>query len=94
MAIRTKAEFEALYGTSGTIFPDNTTGDISAEDQRNFGQDIADSFNSGEGLKSATAAGTDTYTASITGVSAYTSGDTFSVKFTNANTGAATININ
>jgi hypothetical protein len=43
MATRTKPQFEALYGTSGTEFADNTTGDISAGDIRAFGQDIADS---------------------------------------------------
>ena len=47
MAIRTKTEFTALYGTSGTEFADNTTGDITAADQRAFGQDIADSFSVG-----------------------------------------------
>lgn len=42
------------------------------------------------------ALGTDTYTTSIlTGVyTAYTSGDVFKITFTNANTGAATLNIN
>lgn len=39
-----KATFEALYGTSGTVFPDNTTGDISEGDLRGFGQAIKDSF--------------------------------------------------
>lgn len=48
MAIRTKPQFEALYGTSATTFNDNTTGDVSAGDMRAFGQDIADSvFTSG-----------------------------------------------
>lgn len=44
MAQLTKAGFEALYGASGTTFPDNTTGDIGADDVRAFGRDIADSF--------------------------------------------------
>jgi hypothetical protein len=43
MATRTKAQFEALYGTSGTTFPDNIIGSISEGDLRDFGQDIADS---------------------------------------------------
>lgn len=43
MATRTKAQFEALYGTSGTTFPDNIVGSISEGDLRDFGQDIADS---------------------------------------------------
>jgi hypothetical protein len=44
MATLNKAAFEAKYGSSGTIFPDNTTGDISEGDMRDFGQDIADSL--------------------------------------------------
>lgn len=36
--------FANLYGTSGTTFADNTTGDISEGDVRTFGQDIKDSF--------------------------------------------------
>lgn len=43
----------------------------------------------------ATASGTDTYTANVTPTfTAYVSGQRFNIKFTNANTGAATININ
>jgi hypothetical protein len=42
-----------------------------------------------------TASGTDTYTATVTpAFTAYTTGQRFNIKFTNANTGAATININ
>lgn len=41
-----------------------------------------------------TAAGTNTYTAAITGIAAYAAGLTIEMKFTNANTGASTININ
>lgn len=44
-------------------------------------------------LKQHTASGTDTYTATISGAG-YNTGRTYKVKFTNANTGAATININ
>lgn len=44
MAVRTKTQFKALYGTAGTLFPDNTTGEISEADVRSFGEDIADSF--------------------------------------------------
>lgn len=46
------------------------------------------------GLDSATASGTDTYTATISGVSAYTTHDAYEIIFTNANTGASTLNIN
>jgi hypothetical protein len=51
MALLDKTAFEALYGSSGSTFPDNTTGDISEGDMRQFGQDIADSlFAGGLGL--------------------------------------------
>ncbi len=44
---------------------------------------------------SATAAGTNTYTATISpAITAYTSTQRFFIKFTNANTGAATLNLN
>jgi hypothetical protein len=39
-----KTAFTNLYGSSGTTFPDNTTGAISEGDVRQFGQDMADSF--------------------------------------------------
>lgn len=38
-----KTSFGNLYGTSGTTFPDNTTGQISEGDMRDFGQAIKDS---------------------------------------------------
>lgn len=44
MAQLNKSAFQALYGSSGTTFPDNTTGEISEADMRNFGRDIADSY--------------------------------------------------
>lgn len=44
MAQISKTSFNGLYGSSGTIFPDNTTGAISEADIRQFGQDISDSF--------------------------------------------------
>lgn len=39
-----KTTFTGLYGSSGSTFPDNTTGQISEGDVRQFGQDISDSF--------------------------------------------------
>jgi len=44
MAIRTETEYEALYGTTGSQFPDNTVGEISEGDMRQFGQDQKDSL--------------------------------------------------
>lgn len=42
----TRNSLQALYGSAGTIFPDNTTGDISEGDMRGFGQAItASHFN-------------------------------------------------
>lgn len=49
MAVLTKTQFEALYGLSGTTFPDNTTQEISEADARQFGQDIADSMSFPDG---------------------------------------------
>jgi len=48
----------------------------------------------GGGVSSAIAAGTNTYTAAVTGVTAYASPLQLFIQFTNANTGAATLNIN
>lgn len=41
---RTRTQYKTLYGASGTVFPDNTTGEISEGDMRDFGEDGADSF--------------------------------------------------
>lgn len=45
MAQLSKSDFNTLYGQpSGTTFPDNTTQEISANDVRQQGEDIKDSF--------------------------------------------------
>jgi hypothetical protein len=46
------------------------------------------------GVPSGTASGTNTYAATISNVTGYNTNDGFIIKFTNANTGAATLNIN
>jgi hypothetical protein len=46
------------------------------------------------GMQGGQASGTDTYTVSITGVTAYNLNDAYAIGFTNANTGASTLNIN
>ena len=46
------------------------------------------------GVPSGTASGTDTYTATISNVTGYNTNDGFIIKFTNSNTGTATLNIN
>ncbi len=38
-----RVSFKNKYGSTGTVFPDNTTGEISEGDMRNFGEDLADS---------------------------------------------------
>jgi hypothetical protein len=101
MAVRTTTQFKALYGSSGTLFPDNTTAEISEGDVRAFGEDIADSFmNESDDpytspFPQVTASGTDTYTATLSpAITAYATGQKFQILFTNANTGAATLNLN
>lgn len=101
MSQLTRTAYKNLYGTSGTTFPDNTTGQISEGDLRTFGEDSADSnFNKTDDAYTAafpqvTAAGTDTYTATLSpAITAYATGQKFQVLFTNANTGAATLNFN
>lgn len=44
MTQRSKSAFASLYGSSGSLFPDNTSGDIGEEDVRAQGEDIKDSF--------------------------------------------------
>ena len=46
------------------------------------------------GVPSGTASGTNTYAATISNVTGYNTNDGFIIKFTNANTGTATLNIN
>lgn len=96
-----RTNLQTLYGTSGSTFPDNTTGEISESDMRTFGQDLTDSHvNKTDDVytaifPSAAAADTDTYTATLSpAITAYTSGMGVRVVFANPNTGAATINLN
>lgn len=44
MAQLTVAQWKALYGNTGTVFPDNTTAEISEGDMRTFGENAGDSF--------------------------------------------------
>lgn len=100
MSELSKASYKALYGSSGTQFPNNTTGLITEPIMRTFGENQADSFlfrpdAQNPAYLNATASGTDTYTATISpAITAYADGQRFYIKFTNANTGAATINLN
>lgn len=97
-----KTDFDAKYGANtggGALFKDNTAGDIGANDMRSQAIDIKDSFlNILDDIYkkyAVTASGTDTYTATPSPtLTAYTSGDVYYILFTNANTGAATLNLN
>jgi hypothetical protein len=44
MSTYTKTQLKALYGLTGTQFPDNTTGDITEIIMRTFGENGVDSF--------------------------------------------------
>lgn len=44
MATLNRTSWKNLYGLLGTIFPDNTTSEISESDMRTFGENLADSF--------------------------------------------------
>lgn len=90
-----KTNFGANYGTTGTQFPDNTTGLITELIMRTFGQDMLDSFlnNVDDLQKMTTVSGTDTYTAPG-GIASYANGFMFVGRVLNANTGAATLNVN
>lgn len=92
MAQYNKVNLKALYDS---IFANNTTGDISEEDLRNYVRDMLDSVISNvDNLQTlTTATNTDTYAISG-GISSYTNTYAVIVKFTNASTGASTLNVN
>jgi hypothetical protein len=95
MSTYSKTQLKSLYGLTGTQFPDNTTGLITEIIMRTFGENEVDSFlNLVDDLQLlTTASGTDTY-AVTGGITSYVAGFGIFVKFTNANTGAATLNVN
>lgn len=95
MAERSRSSFQSEYNTSSAgAFKDNTTKFITAGTMRTFSDDISESHAMFEDLKPITASGTNTYTlASSPTLTSYSNGRLFLVLFTNANTGAATLNI-
>jgi len=95
MSALTTSGYKAKYGSTGIRFPDNTTGLITEGIMREFGEDNGDSFiNQYSDLQlMSVASGTDTYTVSGS-ITSYATKFTILVKFTNANTGAATLNVN
>jgi hypothetical protein len=96
MAVRDRTTFKA---TKNARYTANTSGDISSADGADSLEDVADSalFRQDDAFKSfgATASGTDTYTATLDPApSAYVTNDRYFILFTNANTGAVTLNLN
>lgn len=99
MADISKSTFDTTYVNAAGTFADNSTREISEGDMRQFADHIVDSalFYQDDYtyyIKGTTASGTDTYTIPETIPAAYTAGERFLVTFTNANTGAATLNRN
>ena len=105
----TTGDFDRTLTLSGDATISGTnTGDqsVATSTELNTGTDNAkiatslalenSKYTNQNGTKiSATASGTDTYTATLTpAITAYSSTQVFNIKFTNANTGASTININ
>jgi hypothetical protein len=96
MAQLDEITYEGKYNSAVSgLFKDNVTQAIEETDLRALVTDTKDSFwNTVSDLQSlTTATGTDTY-AVTGGITAYSTGFTIFVKFTNANTGAATLNVN
>lgn len=96
MAQRTIAAFKS---TKNSRYADNTSGAVTAANSRDMFEDVADSalFIEDNAYSSfvVTASGTDTYTATLSpAITAYASTQKYFVLFTNANTGAATLNFN
>ncbi|MFZ2905321.1 MAG: right-handed parallel beta-helix repeat-containing protein [Cyclobacteriaceae bacterium] len=99
MSQQSKSTWNAIWaGTSGS-FADNTSRAIVEATMRAFGLDAHDSlmFITDHAYESfhVSTSGTDTYTATLSpAITAYANGQRVYLKFTNANTGAATINLN
>lgn len=99
MSQLSKATFTTSWAGAAGNFLTNGIRAITALIMRNFSTDIKDSTlfivdDYTYYIKGTTASGTDTYTITDTIPAAYTSGERFLVTFTNANTGAATLNRN
>lgn len=100
MALLNNNDLEGKFNNGATgLFKTNATGDIGSDDARTLVEDLTDSFvNKIDDVYTSytvTAGGTDTYTATTSpAIGSYTTSQRFSIKFTNANTGPATLNLN
>lgn len=89
----------ALSGTNKNVLRENTAADKGVAFEPMLPADIgaaaATPAGVGASIAGGVAGGTDTYTLTTTvAYTAYASGDILRVTFTNANTGAATMNVN
>lgn len=96
MSVLKETDFKSLYGTTGTLFPDNTTSEISESDMRSLGEDTADSFwNKVSGLQTPTTTGGTTTAYTLAGgITSYSSGFALFAKVNATSTGASTLNVN
>jgi hypothetical protein len=100
MALLNNGDLEGKFNNVSTgLFKTNTTGAIGSDDARALVEDLTDSFvNKVDDVYisyAVTATGTDTYAATPSpALTGYATNTRFYVKFTNANTGAATLNLN
>lgn len=85
----------SLRTDKNSKFADNTSGAITAANLREYLDNSIDStYNLADDNVALTAAGTNDYTANDNYTTAYATGQRFTIIFTNANTGAVTLNIN
>jgi hypothetical protein len=101
MAALDKNSFEVKYNDTGTgYFKDQTTQARVPSQDRALVTDIKDSFVNKNDIdvyvsNIVSTSGTDTYTATLVpAISAYVTHHYYLIKFVNANTGAATLNLN
>jgi hypothetical protein len=92
--VRSGGVFTALAGKQESIIL-TTTGTAGAATLVGSTLNIPQYFGGSGGILYAVASGTNTYTATISPAPvAYNAGDTYLIKFTNANTSTATLNLN
>lgn len=102
MAQQDKTTFEGTFNNSSTgLFKTNTTKDIGSDDLRTLVDNLTDSvpFNQDDrytwSFPQVSTTGTNTYAATPSPViTAYSTGQAFKIKFTEASTGASTLNLN
>jgi hypothetical protein len=102
MAAQDKTTFEGTFNNSSTgLFKPNTTKDIGSDDLRTLVDNLTDSvpFNEDDrytwSFPQVSTTGTNTYAATPSpAITAYSTGQAFKIKFTEASSGASTLNLN